>query len=406
MHRIFKAGTLLLGAVLACAATINSAANALRERAPALVARFPGESQAPIMALDLRFMTTNRPPPASQVVPAARRSLRGEPLDASAFHLLAFSGDPKGTSAAAVAFASLGARITRRDLMCQLILIDDAARRDQSRLALEHYDASLRAHPVARPLLYTALKGALVSPGIRGDLALYIARRSPWALDFIAWAALDPKSVGRIGDVAIRAGRGFQAQDIARLGPPLLSRLLEAREYARASQVLAMIPGGSPAMLSSADWTAASIGSGFGLAGWQVSSDATSSANFMTDRTNAAISLSVYAASGASERVASKLLFLAPGTYTLSQQIKITAPADKRQQASWRLVCIAGDRNAVIWQSGNLLARPGQVHLSGITAPADCGQQRLDLGVSSEFGVEGFDLLISRFHLARSNPVR
>ena len=395
----------LAGLVLAGVAALDAAVAALTPIAPKVAATLPGGTTARVTLIDRKLVANLLAPLPPTTPQVAKAALRAEPLDAVSLHLLAFAADPQGQSARAVEFARLADRVTRRDLLAQLILIDHAARSGQAGRALDHYDAALRAHPSSSPVVFPILKKALASPSIRRDLAPYLVSRAPWARDFAGFAANDPQSVRQIADVVIQAGPKMDQRDLAYISPPMITRLIEAKAFAEVPRLLRLVPGGDPRLLQQADWTAASTNPAFGLAAWQVASTATSSAAF--DTRDGARRLSVYAASGGNAVVAMKFLALAPGSYVLRQEMEMaeTAPGSQpggERRAQWRVICLSADNNPVLWQGQNFLPLPARQAHTGIVIPAACTQQRLDLVIQVPFDSPALDLSLSRFQLART----
>ncbi|HMP55290.1 MAG TPA: hypothetical protein PKD92_01800 [Novosphingobium sp.] len=396
----------LAGLALAGLATLDAAVAALTPVAPKAAAGRPGGTSARITLLDRKLVANLLAPLPRNTRQVARAALRVEPLDPVALHLLAFSADPKGQSARAVEFARLANRVTRRDLLSQLILIDHAARSGQAGRALDHYDAALRAHPSSRPVVFPILKKALASPSIRRDLAPYFVSRAPWARDFTFFAIDDRQAVRLVSEVVIQAGPMMGRQDLAFGSPPILTRLIEARAFAEVSALLRLVPGGDPRLLQQAEWTAASTDPAFGLAAWQLASTATSSATFVL-RDGVRV-LSVYAASGGNAVVASKVLALSPGTYALRQEMELAetgsgARAAGERRAQWRVVCLSADNNATIWQGRDFLSVPGRQIHNDIIIPESCPHQRLDLVVQASFDAPALDLSLSNFKLTRAS---
>lgn len=391
----------LAGVALAGLATLDAAANVMREKLPKAVEMFPGETQAQVEVLDTQFRNRLVAAPPARTFPIARRALRDEPLNPTALHLMAFSVDRTGQSPAAVEYARLADMVTRRDFFAQLILIDAYARKGDSKRALDHYDAALRAHPNARPAVFAILKKALVSPGIRRDLSAYLIGRSPWAVEFISAAALDKDSVDLIADTVLHAGKRIHAKDMEVLGPLLLTRLLQARKFDKAGRVLALMPGGDPELLTSAEWTDKSIGEGFGMANWQVVSSATSSANFRNDPAAGGKSISIFAGAGSQDVVLSKILYLKPGTYALRQMLGMETPPAPGQAAIWRLFCLYPVETKEVWRSSNLVKLPDVVRIGGIGVPQGCRHQRLDLEMQIDFDSPALDITIGGFRLDR-----
>ncbi|MDV3458436.1 hypothetical protein RZN05_15670 [Sphingomonas sp. HF-S4] len=114
-------------------------------------------------------------------------SLVDEPLAVPAVATLAFDAELRGRSAEAKKLFVHSDALSRRELLTQLWLIEDAVRHDDVPLAIRHYDIALRTSPPAFDLLFPVLAGAVSDPAIFKVLVPTLARRPLWGEAFIRY---------------------------------------------------------------------------------------------------------------------------------------------------------------------------------------------------------------------------
>lgn len=114
----------------------------------------------------------------------AMAALRTEPGNIAAVKAMATLADAKGDRATAARWFQYGEKLTRRDLISNLWLIEHAVADGNISAALGYYDAALRTSPDAPAILYPVLIEAAADPAIRTPLARLLATRPPWYRGF------------------------------------------------------------------------------------------------------------------------------------------------------------------------------------------------------------------------------
>lgn len=392
-------GLLAVAAVgLALAATFDAAGNGLRLRVPQLAAHIPGERVADTEVLDFAFLATGKRPPLGPVDRAAHQTLRASPLNATALHLMALARAQRGDEPETLRLAGLAAEVTQRDFPAQLVLINDAVRRRDTRAVLDHYDAALRAQPAVAPLVFPLLKRTLALEGIRVGLARYLAEQSTWAPDFVRLALDDDKTVEQGADIVLRAGTAMPAALRAQLAQVAVTRLIGSRKFAPVDRALALIPGAPRTLLQDARLTGPTTDTRFGLAAWQVMSTPLISASLTPAARAGWQALSIYAAPGANGVVASKVLALPPGIWQLRPGAATGPAVGPGQELRWRMTCVAAGNDTMLWNGGDLLGKAAGG--GSITIGRDCPQQRLELVVTVGFERPALELALESPELA------
>lgn len=389
-----------IAVALAGTSLIASAGNILRARSPQVAAMLPGETQARVALLNRMQDAGKRLPPKAAAA-TARDALRSNPLDSPALRLLMDAAPDAALSLDKLRLAKLAGRVSKRDGRIRLVLFEDAARHNRSEQVLQNLDALLRVTPESQTKVFPMLKGVLPSEDFRAHLSPYLVKRAPWMLDFVLYAANDAQAVGNMADVVIRSGKSVDPRDAAYIVPHLISRTIEAGEYAKVRPLVSMITKSPDDLLAVGRWNDDSTASKYGLAAWQAASDATTSASFMNRNEAGYRPLSVYASSGANGVAASKFLLLKPGSYELVQKIRVAEIA-RAPSAEWQLRCVSSANKEAIWTSGNFLSPDGRKLKYLFNVPADCPQQLLLLNVAVDFEAPPVELTIDEFRLGRA----
>lgn len=164
----------------------HSLASVVAKRNPELALRIaPGHAEAAGLVA-LRSMTATAT--AGDIARArrlAQSALRSEPLSAVAAGALGLANDRRGQTALARRQIAFSEQLSRRELVVQLWLIEDAVARDDIPGALRRYDTAMRTSRDALGILFPILIGAIDDPAIRAPLADILARRPSWSTQFV-----------------------------------------------------------------------------------------------------------------------------------------------------------------------------------------------------------------------------
>lgn len=337
----FRVVTAVLFVLSAGWATVAvSAAALLREVNPAFVLRLaPADARAKVKQAEQEIASAKGPDIPSRPADLSREALRRDPTLVGAWRTLGLAEAVRGRQAAASQFFGIAQRLSRRDAVTQLWLIEDYVRRNDVPGALHHYDIALRTSKSMVEVLLPKLVPAAADPVIARPLAEILSTEPPWAFHFYNYL------VGGLSSSAAASGL------IARLPPEVrlkhldtLRRLIplavERKEYDAARQTYLRLSGASQdELLRNGDFEQASA---FPPLEWQFTDtpDLHAVQAAAPDARQGTV-LRVSASSGAVGIVASQLLLLAPGTYRLATVTELGAPPAP-EWLRWQVECEGG----------------------------------------------------------------
>lgn len=366
-------------------AAAGAVVGATRVAAPQVaLAIDPGDARATIMRAAAKITdeaSLRRLAPA--LAADARRALRREPLQARALVLLGAVRQATGDKAGAAGLLRLSTRVTRREELAQLLLVEsDIARRDVKG-ALRHYDTAMRTSEDADALLFPVLSRALADPGIRDAFVPYVRGNAAWLARFMDASLSYPGTAVQWADVIRRAGGlpgspGYR--DLERQTMFLLAR--EGR-FAALRQLYLNLPGAKPGALREVALRPGA--SRFGVIDWQLTNDTQIQTAIYGEPGQAGGALQILSTRKLPTTGARKLLMLAPGRWRLSGQAAAEGLA-----LDLRLTC-ASEGKGFVAQTVRIVPGPARFAVP-FTVPAQgCSAQFVDFVSRStgEDGVEG-----------------
>lgn len=387
-----------LSLLVAAHAGLMALAGAVRAQNPALIARMTSDPMAPVYLLDSELRTAPNRIASERAAAVARDSLRQQAIGPAPFRLLALHHLARREPRRASAFAAFSERLSRRDLMTQLFLIEEAVQANDTRGALSHYDKALRINDGAKTLLFPVLSAAISDAAIRQAVVPYVQGRAPWARYFVHAVIQDgdggPRRAAALL-IAARAGR--QADLIEAEAPVLFERLVEQNEFALAERLFLQVPGTSPQTLRTVGLMPATTSGPFGPLSWTTTNTGSVSAAFEGgDGGRRAVRL--FASSGESGVFLRRVLKLPPGSYRLAESRTLTAGGPPGR-VFWEMKCGVGRNLAPIWQSPSAPIAYRVSNAPGPTIPTNCPYQVLELKFYAGDGQQGLELLINSFDL-------
>lgn len=196
--------------------------------AVAAYTRYPHDPEAVSGAYSERLTRDPAALPGPADADNARKALLARPLAPRLMFMLAIRAKLDGQPRLEQGMMRLADRITRRDPLVQLWLIEDTVARGDVPGALRHYHAALTVGPELKPMLLPVLAAALTHPEIRAGLRPYLADHADWVPDFLELAA---QTAG--------------AADLADLVMPVAGSLTgPAHDHTRAAVISALAIGG------------------------------------------------------------------------------------------------------------------------------------------------------------------
>lgn len=388
---------LLVSAGLAYLSGVSAFANALREFNPPLVARAADDPLARVLALQLELTENPERLVQPDVGQVARDSLRAQGLNVVALRTLALHAQARRDPDKSEAFAELAARLTRRDLFVQVMLIEQAVAANATAQALHHYDIALRTRSQAEMVLFPILNAALETPDIRAAVVPYVRGQTPWLLSFVNFGINQGgDNTRRLGELLALAGAGRRADLMEPSGAALLGELAKHGHFELARRLTLQMPSADAALLANASFTGRTIDPDYGPFSWTGLNTGSVGAAFEPDG-DAGRKARLFAMPGERGVALKRVLALAPGAYRLTEA-RTRLQGDPGARAVWELSCVGAEQP--IWRGPE---QPIAYRLSGVpgpTIPASCRFQELELHISAGAGDEAMELMVDRFELA------
>lgn len=335
--------------------------------------------------------------PSNQVRELALSALRQQPINPKALRLLGYAAEAAGDTVKAEAYFRQAEKLTRRDPVAQLWLIENAVQKGDTKQALVHYDIALRTSPPIQELLFPNLLAALDDTEIRAALRPYVRAQQGWAAGFLSYANANGKDLPALTSLILESG-GL-ADPVADRSQrfQLMSRLISERYFAEASRLYFRMPGARKERLTDAGFDSLDQDGGSGPMGWQIIDDPDAGGGFAAGESGQRPTLSVFANSSTTRTVATKLLYLVPGSYVFSTKLAAIERGDGGF-LRWQLTCASGESAAPLWSFDTI----SSTVKAQFAVPPQCNAQRLDLIVSGGKGQTGLEATIAAAALSRS----
>lgn len=383
----------IIAAIGAWLAFILAVSGIARSKAPDRALAFvPSEGNALANKADLQLLSGQKVS-AKAIAATARTALRNSPLNAKAVRLLAISAALDGDAEKASKLVHASARLTRRDPLTQVFLIEEAVRQDDLKKAMFHYDLALRSSSIAPQILYPRLVKVIEHSDGRAAIKPYLRSGEQWTIDFFGFAKEQSKDLTPVVDLMLETG-GPPDPKLARIQrAALISALSDRQQYSQIPRLLDPAPAAAAA-LTSVGLESLDPAKGLGSAGWQVLDDAEVGASGRVDAKGA--SMTIYANPGTTRPVARKLLFLAPGRYLFSFKI---SPVERGEGGAvgWQLRCLQ-PHSGVLWRLDGVLADAK----AEWTVSQQCHVQMLEIIATGGRGQTGMEAVLSGVSLVRS----
>lgn len=323
----------------------------------------------------------------------ARASLRAAPLSPAMIRIIA--ADP-AEAARSSGLMHLAERVSRRDALTQLSLIETAVQEGRIDLALTHYDRALSIYPDLGPILFPVLGGAIDGEDIRHGVAAVARQRRPWINNFLQYAirAAKPAAVASLlaeldhGPGALAAARQHEAA--------LVGRLIEQGNYPAARTVAARALGENAGTLDRFGFTPETWQNAVRPLSWTEGEIEGVDTMLQPDG-----SVAVSASPGIAGLAMFRVAILPAGTYRFA----VTTSADPELAAAgghWTLLCLSGTGQPTRKIAGvdSHAQRLGPV-ATMIEVPQQCSAVRIDFVVDNSDGSTNAGMVLRDFTLAR-----
>lgn len=399
---IWLALIMAAAAMIAVDAGARSLGAIVRVQRPAFAERVTGDPFAPLIQLQNEIAMTPTRIQRGDVEAIAREGIRREPLNPAALRILSLHAAAHDRPRAARIYAIAAQRVSRRDLVNQLILIEQAVQADDAPLALRHYDTALRTSEAARTILFPVLATAIGQSDIRRELVPYVQAGASWMPFFVQFAIRnDADSQREIARLLIAADAGRRRPElIADNSAVLIGVLVDQNEFALAEQTYLQIPGTASALFTNLATSAETTNPRFGPIGWTAMDNGSVGAAFEGARGSSHRNVRVFATSGATGIVLRRLLRLPPGAYRLSED-RAQVAGDATSRAYWEMLCMRDGERVVIWRSASQRPAYRAAQVAGPVVPAGCVNQLLELRAAGGDSPDGLEFVVNRFDLRR-----
>lgn len=381
----------IVGSWFAIALTISGIARYKNPQAALVV--MPRDSIALAARADL-LLAANPTNPPPQAVRFAVQALQEQALNAKAIRILGYVADAKGERPRALALVQLAEQLSRREPATQLWLIEYHAQVNDIVKALKNYDILLKTKPDMQNLLFPRLSNAISDARIRAALLPHVRQNKPWTSNFLWHAINNDKDLSNIVNLILE-NRGFPKnkagdKSAREQEKSLLARLVADSRFADAQRIYVLVPGANPALLTNPAFDDHDRDGRYGVMGWQIIDDPNAGGGFVGKKTQDRPVLSIFVSSATTRPVASRLLYLQPGSYRLIVVLDQFERGDGGY-VQFRMRCPLNKSGASLWTFD---VGPGRGQ-GQFDIPSNCPVQFLDIIASGGEGQLGLEAIIS-----------
>jgi hypothetical protein len=399
--RIIFAIALTIGGIYLSWQSILIVVTAIADESnPDLALKFaPNNSLALSTKGDLIWTTNPDKAGDPLIADLGRRALRAQSLNAPALRLLAVHFQMKGDTKKADELIGLATKVTRRDTLSQLWLIQQASERGDAKAVMYHYNIVLRTNAKARSFLFPQIAKLLEDLSYHPAFAPYLSQDKVWLPEFLYFVILSNHYPALAN--AILASRGLPANDIQYRSyeTQIISQLITGQHYPLAQRFYLKLKGATPKTFRTIALNADTTDPKFAPMNWRF--DAWSGAGATVARRGGQFEIIASASAANSGVVAQKMLFLEAGTYRLSQQVDIRS-LGKGGSANWIIRCLYEADSSMILQDQIPKSSGIKNIATTFQIPTGCNNQSIELMLIGGDDSEGVDLTLSRLTLIPS----
>lgn len=350
---------------------------------------FPSEGMALGAQADILVTDKPKDPPA-QVRSFALAALRNQAINPRALRVLGFYTEVHGDFANAEKLVLMAERLSRRESLAQMWLIEASARRNDTAQTLVHYDAALRVRPDNALVLFPRLASAIEDADIRAALKPYIAAKNGWGELFLADAIAKNADGPSLAALMIDSGGIADREANRELQKSLLGRLVDNGYHQDARRLYLSMDGASAKRLSSTAFDFADRSGGHGPIGWQTIDDVDGGGAFTGQAGQNDITLEIFVSAASTRLVTRKLLFLPSGTYGFVVSLA-RLDSDPGGHLRWQIRCMQGKSGPLIWT----VQGTEKTIRSSFAIPGNCPVQMIELVASGGQGQAGIEATIA-----------
>ncbi len=389
-HRIAWAiGILVVGAMATCWAL----SAILVTSRPSLAIRLNPWSSSALAARAIGMLENDAG--ANSAISAeqkAKESLSLSLVNSDAIRSLAMAKAMNGQTDVTDELMSAAESMSRRDLLVQLWLIEDAVSKGNVQTALQHYDRALTTQTSAPEILFPILAEALSDHELAREISKFIRRDASWTGRFVDYAISESRGITALAGVVLAAGGLPAGPDRDRQEEMILRRLIAEGHFSDALNFAMRMPNANRQALLEPNLTFASVHPRFAPLSWHIN-DAIAGATAQTSGSNVAVEVTVNPDS--SEIALEKIKFLKPTGLNLSTTYTFRS-VQSGDFAVWEVACPSKDGTPTVATSFPI--RPvfaGRPSTMNYHVSASCNPVLLRLKVSGGSGTESNVLILN-----------
>ena len=326
----------------------------------------------------------------------ARASLIKAPLSSQSLWIIGKSAQESGNIAGADAAMALAAKVTQRDTLNQLWLIERSVEKDDIRKAVHHYNAVLSVDIRLEKTLFPILSQAISFPEVRAALAPYLAKNARWAPVFVRYAAANA-GIADFLELATALGDGLQSDNYAVANQIMIQRIAKERgPFVALDYAAKALPDLDPEAFDSPGFSSITTDTRLGSLAWRLTNR--QGIDTSLDRDNGLI---VVLQPGAFGTVTMRDFPVKPGsTYLFSQTIRDTGDVPGTS-LRWLARCGSGREAVTIAQFDIPWPKDTGTFQSKIVVSSDCKLLNLRLTAESSESQLPASFEISQFGLRK-----
>ena len=320
----------------------------------------------------------------------ARSALVRRPLSATLLSFLAVRSEKDSDTVEADQIMRLADRVTRRDIIAQLWLIERAVTNGDVTAAVRHYNAAMSINPELTTTLIPIIASAISSPEVRSAIRPYIAQHAIWGPALVEKVSEDA-SAQDIGAFAILIAQNLSSPEYTRARSAIIMALaLNGKADLALSLASKMIPDITPSAFRNFAMSASTVDPRMGsLACTMPQTDLVSSS-----LGEGGVLAAEIRPLGSGTLATRDILVHPKAKYQFLQTLSYAA-ATSRAQMSWSAACVRRAGIETVWSqtiaiksqkitSRYLINIPEQCYLMRFTASVIAAdtQQQSDLEVS------------------------
>lgn len=375
------AGFVVAGAVLATAAARQAATGTLAYSMPSLVNSIAPSNPAILSSAYNSVVTEKRDTlkPSPYWLARAKAALRDNPLSVQALRIYAFNLPDQSVQRLRPVMM-LSEQVSRRDILTQMWLIEDAVGNGKISEALQHYDRALSSSDESRQMLMPVLSEALGTPPVRDALVPYLRRR-PWNGVFLTYAATHSSALdGVIATIEKANGPGGLSAIYQPAATIAMGRLVDQGQLVQAQRLASRIGGMTPAAIENIGFSQASWMENLHPLTWTPINDAD-----VVTALDAQNAVNISTSSSAAKVALYRIIPARPTSYDFSQSVSFPDDAHPAR-GTWQVLCVK-DKEISQILAIQVAPNTNERSRSRIIIPANCAAVRLSFMLAPTDGV-------------------